>query len=211
MLEENLNNELSKNTGECSDQSPAQLPQPSQIEQLEAKIAELEKNLSFYKDQFLRKMAEFDNYKKRMDAEYVNFIKFANETFIEKLLPVIDDFERSLKAIEEYSARENNKTKENQSLFKGVELIYHKLLKVLESHGVTRMEVLNKPFDPNLHDALMQVESKDQPHHTVIQEVEKGYLLHDKVIRHAKVIVSSLPEEENKKQSEKTEEGNENG
>lgn len=211
MLEENLNNESTENTGESSDQSPAQLPQPSQIEQLEAKIAELENNLSFYKDQFLRKVAEFDNYKKRMDAEYANFTKFANEIFIEKLLPVIDDFERSLKAIAEYSESENNKTRENQNLFKGIELIYHKLLKILESHGVTRMEVLNKPFDPNFHDALMQVESKNHPHHTVIQEVEKGYMLHDKVIRHAKVIVSSLPEEKIKEQSEKSGEGNENG
>ncbi len=196
MDEENTDQTATDNAENGGKQAPAQLPELSEIDMLSAKVTELESNLALYKDQLLRKAAEFDNYKKRMDNDYSNFVRYANEEFIEKLLPVVDDFERSFKAFEESSAKASGRDKkENQSLFKGVELIYSKLRKVLEAHGVTPMEVVGKPFDPNYHDALLQVETSDHPHPTVIQEVEKGYMLHDRVIRHAKVIVSSAQAE----------------
>lgn len=160
---------------------------PSEVEELNAKIIELEKSIDFYKDQLLRKAADFENYKKRIENESVNLIRFANEDLLEKLLPVLDDFERSLRALQ----IENSTTINNNGIAKGIELIYNKFLKVLEQHGVKPMEVVGQPFDPHLHDALQQIRTNEYPPHTVVQEVEKGYMLHDKVLRHAKVIVSA--------------------
>lgn len=212
MDEKKVENSKSDETQDNENQNLDQSPELSEIDQLNVKIAELENNLTFYKDQFLRTVAEFDNYKKRTDNEYANFVRYANEQFIEKLLPVVDDFERSLKALGEMTAKESDtNTKGNQSLARGVELIYNKLKKVLESHGVAPMEVVGKPFDPNYHDALMQVETSDYPHHTVIQEVERGYMLRERVIRHAKVIVSASPAEGDSQQSRDEREENKNG
>jgi molecular chaperone GrpE len=170
-----------------STQEPQQLlPKSSEVEELNAKIVELEKNLALYKDQLLRKAADFENFKKRVEHESINLVRFANEDLLEKLLPVLDDFERSLKAMQS-----NNKAIDNGSIVKGIELIYNKLQKILEQYGVKPMDVVGQPFDPHLHDALQQITTNEYPPHTVVQEIEKGYLLHDKVLRHAKVIVSA--------------------
>ncbi len=170
-----------------STKEPQQLlSKSSEVEELNTKIVELEKGLAFYKDQLLRKAADFENFKKRVENESVNLIRFANEDLLEKLLPVLDDFERSLKAMQSSS-----KAIDNGSIVKGIELIYTKLQKILEQHGVKPMEVVGQPFDPHLHDALQQIKTNEYPPHTVVQEIEKGYLLHDKVLRHAKVIVSA--------------------
>ena len=191
MNEENVK-QPAEDIPEKTDKTPSQPTELTGVDMLSARVAELESNLAFYKDQLLRKAAEFDNYKKRMDSEYSNFVKYANEGLLEKLLPVADDFERSLKAIEESALKTGDKeSKEIKNLAKGVDLIYNKLRKLLENHGVTTMDVVGKPFDHNYHDALLQVEDKNHPHHTVIKEVEKGYMFHDRVLRHAKVIVSS--------------------
>jgi len=170
-----------------STQEPQQLlPKSSEVEELNAKIVELEKNLALYKDQLLRKVADFENFKKRVEHESINLVRFANEDLLEKLLPVLDDFERSLKAMQS-----NNKAIDNGGIVKGIELIYNKLQKILEQYGVKPMDVVGQPFDPHLHDALQQITTNEYPPHTVVQEIEKGYLLHDKVLRHAKVIVSA--------------------
>src|ERR1041385_5625430 len=166
-------------------------PEQSEAEMLRAKISELEDNLSQLKDQLLRKAAEFDNYKKRVENDYASMVKFANEELISAVLPVLDDFHRSIKmsqgtTFEEDPSEPNNR----EALLRGMGLIYNKLMKILESQGVKTFDSLGKPFDPYYHDALLQVPKNDIPPHTVIEEVEKGYLLHDKVIRHAKVIVS---------------------
>ncbi|MCX6122773.1 MAG: nucleotide exchange factor GrpE [Ignavibacteriales bacterium] len=151
-------------------------------------IEELQKQVDQYKDMLLRKAAEFDNYKRRIENETANIVRFATESLIDDLLPVLDDFERSLKHSKEI--------KESDALVKGVELIYLKLVKVLEGRGVKAFETVGKEFSVEYHDALMQIPRKDLPPHTVIEEIEKGYMLNDKVIRHAKVVVSSVPPEE---------------
>lgn len=157
---------------------------------LEAKIAELEQSVASYKDQLLRKVAEFENYKKRVDNDFASLAKFANEELIVQLLPILDDFHRSLKASKEQANAE--------TFQRGIELIYNKFLKILELQGVKEIESIGKPFDVYYHDALMETPRDDVPHHTVIEEVEKGYTLHGKVIRHAKVILSTaLPRERN--------------
>jgi len=171
--------------------SAGELPQPDQkteIEFLMSKIEELEKQAAMHKDLLLRKAAEFENYKRRTEADALNITKYAAEHIILQLLPILDDLSRSLK---------NGKEKlEADPFYKGVELIYSKFMKVLEAQGVKVMETVGKEFNVDYHDALMQVPKADVPPHTIIEEVEKGYLLHDKVLRHAKVIVSSPVEEE---------------
>lgn len=167
-------------------EAQSQLSDLSEVDLLNAKLADLEKNLNQYKDQLLRKVADFENYKKRIENDYVNLVKFANEELLEKLLPVLDDFERSLKV-----KKSEDSMVDNESIIKGVELIFSKFKRILELQGVKSMEVIGQPFDPHLHDALLQIQTEEYPPHTVIQEVEKGYMLHDKVLRHAKVIVSA--------------------
>jgi molecular chaperone GrpE len=155
---------------------------------LNEKIAELEKQCAQLKDQLLRKAAEFDNYKRRTENDFASLARFAAENIIAQLVPVLDDFNRSLKSIKEKS--------ENDSFYKGIELIYAKFLKVLEAQGLKTMDVVGKEFNVAVHDALMQMPRADVPPHTVLEEVEKGYLLFDKVIRHAKVVVSTAPADE---------------
>lgn len=148
----------------------------------EAKIAELEIQLKEWQDKLLRKAAEFENYKRRTENDQFNLINYAAESFIIKLLPVVDDFERSLEHIDDI---DNNK-----AVKEGIKLVYEKLLKVLDEQGVKKMQTKGEPFNVDYHDALMQRKDDSVPPHTVLEEVESGYLYRDKVIRHAKVIVS---------------------
>lgn len=152
---------------------------------LSSKIAEVEQQLEQYKDLLLRKAAEFENYKKRVENESATIVKFATEELIMELLPIVDDLERSLKL--------SKNQQDFESFYKGVELIYQKMMKVLTEQGIKSMETIGKEFNVDYHDALMQVPREDVPPYTILEEVEKGYTLHDKVIRHAKVIVSTTP------------------
>jgi len=152
------------------------------IDKSEKKIAELETQVKEWHDKFLRKAAEFENYKRRTENDQFNLINYAAESFIIKLLPVVDDFERSLQHIDD-----DNST---GAVKEGIKLVYEKLLKVLDEQGVKKMQVKGEPFNVDYHDALMQRKDDSVPPHTVLEEIEKGYLYRDKVIRHAKVIVS---------------------
>jgi molecular chaperone GrpE len=146
------------------------------------KIQLLETEVEELKDRILRKSAEFENYKRRTENDQLNLLTYAAESFIVKLLPIIDDFERSLKHIE--SANETDSLKE------GMSLIYDKFIKLLDEQGVKKIESKGKPFDVNYHEAVMQQKAENVPPHTVLDEIECGYMYKDKVIRHAKVIVS---------------------
>ncbi len=137
--------------------------------------------INILRDQLLRKAAEFENYKRRTESEISTLFKYQNEGLITDLLPVLDDFDRVLKS-------DNNQ--DLVTFKKGVELIYDKFNKVLERQGLKEIDSKGKPFDVNLHDALMQAENEKAAPNTVMETVEKGYFLKDKVIRHAKVIVS---------------------
>ena len=153
----------------------------------DVRIEELENEVSDLKDKLLRRAAEFENYKRRSENDQLNLIKYAAETFIIKLLPVIDDFERSLQHIDN--------SKDIESLKLGLKLIYEKLMKVLDEQGVKKIESVGQPFDVDYHEALMQRKAEDAAPHTVLDEIEKGYMYKDRVIRHAKVIVSEDQEE----------------
>ena len=151
-------------------------------EKSEAKIAELEAQVKEWQDKLLRKAAEFENYKRRTENDQFNLINYAAESFIIKLLSIVDDFERSMNHIDDI---ENNK-----SVKDGIKLVYEKLQKLLIEHGVKKMQTKGEPFNVDYHDALMQRIDNSVPPHTVLEEVESGYFYRDKVIRHAKVIVS---------------------
>lgn len=142
--------------------------------------------LEVLRDRLLRKAAEFENYKRRTESEISTLFKYQNEGLITDLLPVLDDFDRVLKP--------DNK-QDLETFKKGVELIFDKFKKVLEKQGLKEIESTGKPFDVNLHDALMQVENNKAAPNTIMDTAEKGYYLKDKVIRHAKVIVSKKEED----------------
>jgi molecular chaperone GrpE len=157
-------------------------------------IDKLKIELINYKDTLLRKAAEFENYKKRTEGEISSYIKYASEHLIKSLLPVYDDFSRSLDSVEK------GETKDFETLKKGVEFIFNKLENVLKQEGLKEMDVIGKEFDVNLCDALLQVPKDDVKPNTVIDVVEKGYFLKDKVIKHAKVLVSAEVSKEETKE-----------
>jgi molecular chaperone GrpE len=134
-------------------------------------------------DKMLRNQADLENTRKRLDREKQEFVKFANEGLILDLLNVLDDLERTVDLAES--------NKEDLSAFlKGVEMILAHLYEMLKNHGVKPIEAEGKIFDPNFHEALMQVENKELPEHTIIEVLQKGYLIHGRVLRTAKVKVS---------------------
>ena len=140
------------------------------------------------KERYIRLAAEFDNFRKRSARQYADIIKNANEELILEILAVLDDFQR---ALESMSADDDKQMGEGENFLAGMKLIYEKLLATLERRGVKPMEVLGKPFDPVYHEAVMQSPS-DEDEGTVISVVSPGYLINDKVIRHARVVVASL-------------------
>lgn len=167
------------------------------VKEEKTEIEKLKQELATYKDTLLRKVAEFENYKKRTEGEISGYFKYASEHLIKQLIPVYDDFSRSLDSIEK------GETNDFETLKKGVELIFNKFEKILNKEGLKEMDVLGKEFDVNLCDALLQVPKEDVKPNTVIDVVEKGYFLKDKVIKHAKVLVSAeVPKAEENKEKE---------
>lgn len=149
---------------------------------------ELKAQIEDLRDQYLRKVAEFENYKRRTDSERSDFFAYASERLISELLPVLDDFGRIMKAYDDKHDAESFK--------KGVELVYEKFRKTLEKQGLKEMKSDGSMFDVNLHEALLQQPDEKAAPDTILNTVEKGYYLRDKVLRHAKVIVSTKPEKE---------------
>lgn len=162
-----------------NDQENTEVAGNEELTEIERKDLEI-KSLN---DKYLRLYSEFDNYKRRTQKEKLDLYKTAGEDIFINLLPVMDDFERALKSMEE--------TKDYDSLKSGVYLIYNKLLGVLKSNGATPMEsTVGKEFDSDFQDAITQIPApEDKLKGKVVDEIEKGYTLNDKVIRYAKVVV----------------------
>jgi len=152
---------------------------------LEEKEPGFENETAVLKDKLLRKAAEFENYKRRTDSEISNYIKYASENIIKELLPVYDDLGRSVDSIN------RGETKDFETLKKGVMLIYDKFKNVLEKEGLKEINSHGKEFDVDVNSALMQIPRDDVQPNTVLEVVEKGYKLKDKVVKHEKVLVSS--------------------
>jgi molecular chaperone GrpE len=139
------------------------------------------------RDQFLallqRTQADFENYRKRNQREREHEARFAHGSFAHDLLPVLDNLDRATAA-----ARQAGET---GPLVQGVALVQTQLLELLKRYGVTRIEAQGKPFDPNLHQAVMQQPAAGQPPNTVVQVLEQGFMIHDRVLRPARVVVSA--------------------
>ena len=143
---------------------------------------DLQKKYDELNDRYLRLMAEFDNYRKRTLKEKMDLTKYAEEDVIKGILPVVDNMERAIKSLE--SATDINAVKE------GIDLIYKKFLEFLEKRGIKEIEALNKELDTDLHEAVTKFAAPSEDlKGKIIDVIEKGYYLHDKVIRYAKVVV----------------------
>ncbi|MGQ9804847.1 MAG: nucleotide exchange factor GrpE [Chlorobiales bacterium] len=158
----------------------------SELEILKEKLAQTEQERDMFKDQLYRKAADYENFRRQKEREATAFLKFAEEGIIKKLLPTLDDLERVIKNADKFLAG----NPDAKIYVDGVKLVHQKLLKTLEERGLTRIDSLGKKFDVAYHEALTQIPKSDVDPETVVDEFEAGYVLHDKVIRHAKVVVA---------------------
>ncbi len=147
----------------------------------ETEVEDLKNQLTEVNDKFLRQVAEFDNFRRRNAREKMELIQTAGKEVIKDLLEVLDDCERAQKGIEA--------TDDNQQLKEGVQLIFSKLYKILSAKGLKPMECMNEDFDPDLHEAISEIEAGEEMKGKVVAEVQKGYYLNNKIIRFAKVVV----------------------
>jgi len=181
---EELKNALDTEREESVDQDPDLSEQENHIgDELVDEIEQLRDEVGRKNDQILRKVAEFENLRKRTQRERVQLYDDAKINAIQDLLPVYDDLERSLQNAPEGA---------DDSFVDGIKLVYNKFTNALEKMGVERINETGVPFDVNLHDALLRQPAPDEntDSDTVLQVLETGYILGNKVIRHAKVIVS---------------------
>lgn len=173
---------MQEQVGQAADSSGRTLPDAETAEA--DPVARLEADLTEAEQKYLRLYADFENYKKRIARDRIQLIQSASAETMEALLPVLDDMERALKAM--------NEAKEVDALKEGLNLVYQKMKNVTESRGLKPMETLGKPFDSDLHDAITNIPApSEELKGKVVEEVQKGYYLYDKVLRHAKVIVGS--------------------
>jgi molecular chaperone GrpE len=156
-------------------------PQGQEDGETNEKIASLESSLAELKEKNLRLLAEFDNYKKRTMRERLDLLNSASKDVIVALIPILDDFDRAKRHAEETDGEEFSE---------GVRLVHSRLHSTMQSLGLKEMDSMGQPFDPEYHDAITEVETPDaNMKGKVIDVIEKGYLLNDKIIRHAKVVV----------------------
>jgi molecular chaperone GrpE len=173
-------------SGDGEKETGATPPAEAQIskeptENLEARLQAKEKEADENYDKYVRTLAEWDNYKKRSLKEKSDVLKFGNENLLRDILPMIDNLDRALKHAEASCDFEAFK--------KGLELLRTQLIVSLEKHGLSAIDCLNTRFDPNFHEAMLQVESETHENNQIIDELEKGYLLHGRLLRPAKVSV----------------------
>jgi molecular chaperone GrpE len=156
-----------------------------EYEKLKADAAKVQE----YNDKLMRLQADFDNVRKRWDRERAEFTKYANEELLCDLLNIVDELERSL---EQSQLKPENYT----AFLKGVEMILAHLHDLMKKNGVKCMDAQGKCFDPQYHEALMTVEKDECPEHTIVDELQKGYMMNDRVLRTAKVQVSRRKQQE---------------
>ena len=185
--EETVTGEAQEETPGTEEQTESAEPQENGEQEPEAEAEEQETaeetEETSLEDKVKRQMAEFDNFRKRTTKEKEQMFSMGEKSVIEKMLPVVDNFERGLAAVPE--------AEKGGALASGMEMIYKQMMKQLEDLGVKPIEAVGKEFDPNFHNAVMQVESDELETGIVAQEFQKGYTYHDTVIRHSMVGVVS--------------------
>ena len=175
--EQEINEENIQENEEIQEEEIEEEEEIESEEENDDAIKQLEETISQYKDKMQRMQADFENYKKRSEKEKREFVKYANEGLILKVLEAYEDLERALEV------------KEDKNLREGVELIYKKMTKILEDEGVEAIETEHQKFDPYKHEALMTENNEDYENNEIIQDLQKGYTLNSKVIRYSKVKV----------------------
>jgi molecular chaperone GrpE len=168
-------------SGAPSQDGPCSAEELTQLRAQAAKARELQ-------DMVLRTAAEFDNYKKRIAREKQEAAKYINEPILQKLIPVLDNFEMA------FAATGSNQNTSVQSLQTGVNMILNQLKNVLAETGLEPIDAVGQKFDPNLHEALSQQETNEVPEGQVVQQLRRGYKLRDRLLRPAAVVVSKSPE-----------------
>lgn len=139
---------------------------------LQAELDQTKNQADEYYAHLQRLQAEFDNYRKRTQKEKEDFAKYASERVMEGLLPVLDNFERAIEA--------SKTTQDIKSFSQGVEMIFKQMQSILAKEGLAAIEAVGQPFDPNIHEAVLQVDSEEHPENTVVEELQKGYYLKEK-------------------------------
>ena len=157
------------------------------LKEMEEKIESLKKEATENHDRLLRVAAEFENYKKRTAREMNDFRKFANENFARAMLPVVDSLDLAITSA-------GNDRQTNSSVVEGVTMTLKEIYKVFEQFGIKPIESIGKTFDPVFHQAMMQEETEAYPENTVSRELQKGYMIHDRLLRPAMVVVSKKKE-----------------
>lgn len=189
MKTESLKPEAPENeANEVQSENPMPISAPSamtleEIEELKTAAAKAKDHW----DQLVRATADFDNFKKRVAREKQEASKFAHESLLQKLIPVLDNFDKAL------SAAQTTQGASTQSLQTGIAMVHQQLKSILTEVGLEEMDATDKPFDPNWHEALSQQDSPDLPEGHVLQQLRKGYKLRDRLLRPAGVVVAKRP------------------
>jgi molecular chaperone GrpE len=155
------------------------------LEALRERTASLQQERDDFRNLLQRTRADFENYQKRAQRDMAQERRYCHSGLALDLLPILDNFDRAVAAAKQAG--------ETGPLVQGVAMIQTQVLDVLKRHGITRIEALGQPFDPALHQAVMQQPSSEQPPNTVLQVLEQGFLIHDRVLRPARVVVSAAP------------------
>jgi len=189
------NKENIQTISDLDDQHSSGASTASSVDESQAALKAKTEELQALQDKYLRLVAEFDNYKKLIQRERSETSKFANENLLRDLLPIIDNLERAVKAARDGSS--------SDGLIRGVELTLKQFKEVLSKYGVQAVSSVGNPFDPSRHQAMARIETKDEPDNNVIEEFQKGYLLHDRILRPAMVSVAMAPAESQRKATAK--------
>jgi molecular chaperone GrpE len=175
--------ELGRDSSEAREEEDSQGTEPESVEELKQALAAKTEELKSLQDKYLRLAAEFDNYKRLSQREQRDYARFANESLLKELLPIIDNLERAALAAKESQGREG--------LIQGVELILKQFMETLAKFGVRPIPSVGKAFDPSRHQAVARVESNTVPPGSVVEEMQRGYYLNDRVLRAAMVTVAA--------------------
>jgi len=160
-------------------------PKASEIDSLKEQVAEKEKLIEEQKNKYLRALADLDNYKKRANLEKDELIRYSNELLVKELLPAIDGFAKAI----DFAKKTND-----ENLIKGIALIKKQIEDAVSKFGVKEIEAVGKPYDPNLHEAILMKGSEKAPG-IILEEMQKGYTMHERLLRPSMVIVSKSKEE----------------
>ncbi|MCR5345521.1 MAG: nucleotide exchange factor GrpE [Lachnospiraceae bacterium] len=179
--EENFEVEA-ENTDESSKKESRKEKKEKKKEEKEKKDKK-DEEIADLKDRVTRQMAEFENFRKRTEKEKSQMFEVGVKTMVEKILPVVDNFERGLAQVPE--------DKKNDSFVEGMNMIYKQMMTAFDEIGVKPIEAVGKEFDPNLHNAVMHVDDDTLPENSIVEEFQKGYIYNDQVVRHSMVKVAN--------------------